>query len=208
MTSGKLGFIIGGKCQLTWNRTNDYYASGEWRGTWSREGGGVIINQAIHALDLMRWLVDEEIEYVDAAYRTLAEVEIEVENSAEGIISYKNGVKTNFWITNTYCMDSPITIELICEKGIAQISGDQVSIRFHNGDTLYADGKQRSNSSSELDGQGKDYWGTMHSEQIADFYHHLATGEGMLVEAHEVLRTQKMVDMIYRSGRENQRIYM
>jgi predicted dehydrogenase len=131
-----------------------------------------------------------------------------VENSAEGIIGYKNGVKTNFWITSTYCMDSPITIELICEKGIAQISGDQASIFFHNGDALYADGKQRSNASSELDGQGKDYWGTMHGEQIADFYHHLATGEGMLVEAQEVLKTQKMVDMIYRSGRENQRIYI
>lgn len=199
-----LGRILGSKCIVTWKRTNDYYSSSDWRGTWALEGGGIVINQAIHTLDLMRWFIDDEIESIDASLRTLADIEIEVENSAEGIIRFKSGVTSNFWLTSTYGMDSPVEIELICEHGIVKVVGDQATIHFHDGTTLYADGKQ--NASNELKGQGKDYWGVMHSAQIADFYNHLATGEPMLVDVHEALETQRMVDMIYRSGKEKCRI--
>ncbi|MGB4187979.1 MAG: Gfo/Idh/MocA family oxidoreductase [Limnochordia bacterium] len=66
LESGQLGRIISSKLSVTWKRTDEYYSRSDWKGTWDKEGGGVIIDQAIHTLDLARWLVDSEIEFVDA----------------------------------------------------------------------------------------------------------------------------------------------
>ena len=57
--SGELGEIKAAKSILTWCRTADYYLEDEWRGKWATEGGGVLINQAVHSLDLLRYLVDD-----------------------------------------------------------------------------------------------------------------------------------------------------
>jgi len=78
--------------------------------------GGVIIDQAIHTLDLMNWFVDEELEYVDASISNRVHEIIAVEDAAEGVIKYKNGVVTAFHAINYYTYDASVTLELHCEK--------------------------------------------------------------------------------------------
>ena len=124
LESGELGEILGGKLEVTWKRTDEYYANSDWKGTWDMEGGGVIIDQAIHTMDLMRWFVNSDIDYIYANISNRAHKIIQVEDSAEGVIKYKNGIVTAFHTINYYTYDAPVKIELHCEKGMVNMLGE------------------------------------------------------------------------------------
>lgn len=200
LEKGSLGEIIGGKCSLTWRRTEEYYRSSDWRGTWDKEGGGVVINQAIHTLDLMRWFVNSEIESIDATLRRRSIKSIEVEDFAEGVISYKNGVLTSFNVMNYYSYDAPVEIELHCEKGLAKMVGDKTMIEFIDGRVISAD----IDPEETFDyGKGnKGYWGVSHLKQIKNFYEALGKGVKPDITGEEALKTQRMICEIYRIGRQ------
>ena len=87
--SGELGKPLGAKMNVTWMRTDEYYSKSDWKGTWDKEGGGVIIDQAIHTFDLMRWILDDEPEWVDVNIANRTHEIIQVEDSAEGVINIK-----------------------------------------------------------------------------------------------------------------------
>ena len=59
--SGRLGKIISARSILTWTRPDSYYAESDWKGTWDKEGGGVVIDQAIHSIDLVNWIINDEV---------------------------------------------------------------------------------------------------------------------------------------------------
>ena len=204
LESGELGKIISGRAIVTWKRDDEYYSKSDWKGTWDKEGGGVVIDQAIHTLDLMRWFTDSEIEYVDAQISNRAHNIIEVEDSAEGVIKYKNGVLTGFYCINYYGYDAPVEIELQCEKVIAKIYGDKGTVIFSDGREISED---RDPSEVFIDGDGvKDYWGVNHIYQIKKFYDSLSKGEEPEINGEYALKTQRMVSAIYNSGKTSKRI--
>lgn len=205
LDSGELGKIISGKLQVTWKRTDEYYSKSDWKGTWEKEGGGVVIDQAIHTMDLMRWFVGNEIDYVEASIANRTHDIIEVEDMAEGIIKYKNGVLTTFYTINYYSYDAPVEIELHCEKGIVKMIGDKAAIEFNDGKKIIAD-----NNSNEVFDYGngvKSYWGTSHVKQIEEFYQSLDKGEQVVISGDEAIKTQEMICAIYESGKTKERIY-
>ena len=89
LDAGRLGRLLWASANTLWHRTDAYYQSGPWRGTWAHEGGGVLINQAIHAIDLLVWLTGLP-ERVTARTRTLNH-SIEVEDAALAILEYAGG---------------------------------------------------------------------------------------------------------------------
>jgi predicted dehydrogenase len=204
LDSGKLGKIHAGKLEVTWNRSDEYYSHSDWKGTWDKEGGGVIIDQAIHTMDLMRWFVDSEIEYIDANIGNRAHEIIQVEDSAEGVIKYKNGVLTAFHAINYYSYDSAVEIELHCEKGIVKMVGDRAHIVFNDGSELIADKDPR--ESFDYGNGAKGYWGTSHKKQINNYYKALENGYKPDVTGEEALKTQKMICSIYESGHKRIKI--
>ncbi|SHF67879.1 Predicted dehydrogenase [Caldanaerobius fijiensis DSM 17918] len=203
LESGELGKIISGKAMVTWKRTDEYYSQSDWKGTWDKEGGGVIIDQAIHTLDLMRWFVGDEIEYVDAVIGNRAHEIIEVEDSAEGVIKYKNGVVTGFWAINYYGYDAPVEIELYCEKGIVKMAADKAVIKFNDGREFSAD---RNPNETFNYGNVKSYWGVSHAKQIRKYYEALEKGEKPEIDGREARKTQAMICAIYESGKNRKRI--
>lgn len=206
LTDGSLGQVLGGKCSVTWKRTDEYYSKSDWKGTWEKEGGGVLIDQAIHTMDLMRWFVDEDVEYVDAQIGNRAHEMIRVEDSVEGVVKFKNGVFTGFYAINYYSYDAPVEIEIHCVKGIAKMAADRATIKYNDGTEITRD----KNPNEVVDyGEGvKIYWGVSHSKQIRDFYQALQEGRAPYIDGRDALKTQEMVDCIYRSGKENKRIYL
>lgn len=204
LESGELGCILSGKLEVTWNRTDEYYSHSDWKGTWDMEGGGVIIDQAIHTMDLMRWFVDSDIDYVDANISNRAHAIIQVEDSAEGVIKYKNGVVTAFHAINYYTYDAPVRIELHCEKGMVNMVGDRADIKFKDGRELIAD----NNPEDTFDyGNGaKGYWGTSHTKQIRNYYASISAGLQPDITGDEAIKTQKMICAIYESGTKRVRI--
>ncbi|MGV8146904.1 MAG: Gfo/Idh/MocA family protein [Alkaliphilus sp.] len=205
LDSGELGKILSGKLQVTWKRTDEYYSKSDWKGTWNKEGGGVVIDQAIHTMDLMRWFVGSEIEYIDANIANRTHEIIEVEDMAEGIIKHKNGVLTTFYTINYYSYDAPVEIEIHCEKGIAKMLGDRAVIEFNDGKKIIAD-----NNPNEVFDYGngvKSYWGTSHVKQIKEFYECLVEGKQPVISGEEAIKTQEMICGIYESGKKRERIY-
>lgn len=202
LTDGSLGKIISARAFVTWNRSDEYYSKSDWKGTWDKEGGGVVIDQAIHTLDLMRWFIDDEIDYVDAAISNRAHEIIEVEDSAEGVIKFKNGVVAGFYTVNYYGYDAPVEIELHCENGIAKMVADRATVSYKDGSQQIAD----NNPNETFDyGNVKSYWGVSHVKQINQFYDVIETGE-LDIAAEDALKTQEMVCAIYDGGKTNKRI--
>ena len=87
---GRFGKLTVGDAYVKWFRSQEYYDSGAWRGTWKLDGGGALMNQAIHTVDLLTWLMGPVVE-INAHTATLAHKRIEVEDTAMATLKFKNG---------------------------------------------------------------------------------------------------------------------
>lgn len=88
--AGKLGRICLAHADLKYYRDQAYYNSAGWRGTWEQDGGGALMNQGVHGVDLILWMIGDELESLYGQARTLAR-DIEVEDTAAAVITLKNG---------------------------------------------------------------------------------------------------------------------
>ena len=99
--SGKIGRpVLGTVLMLGW-RDKEYYGSDPWRGKWKEEGGGVLVNQAPHQLDLLQWFMGGEIDEVYGIWENLNHPYIEVEDTALAIVRFKNGAIGNIVVSNS-----------------------------------------------------------------------------------------------------------
>ena len=198
VTSGRLGRIISARSTLTWTRPDDYYASSDWKGTWDKEGGGVVIDQAIHSIDLVRWIIDSEVESVSCSMANRGHKAVDVEDSAEGLVTFKNGVKYGFYCMNNYGCDEPIEIRMLCEKGKVVFGYDDAVITYFDGTVESA--RQDDNKLSYKG--GKDYWGIHHVKQIRQFYDALLGKAKLEISGEEALKTHELIMNIYKIGKE------
>ncbi|MBT7299652.1 MAG: Gfo/Idh/MocA family oxidoreductase [Victivallales bacterium] len=202
---GSLGKILAAKATLTWYRADEYYSSSDWKGTWEKEGGGVIIDQAIHTFDLVRYFVDDEIDYIDCHIANREHPTVEVEDVADGIIAFKNGVKAAFWANNYYSHDDEVEIHISCENGTVKMVAEEARITYYDGREFIA----KPNPAESFDyGGGPSYWGASHVKQIDQFYDALADGEEPEINGEIALETQRMVCAMYTSGKTNERIVL
>lgn len=200
ITDGTLGKIISARVTLTWTRSDEYYTLSDWKGTWDKEGGGVVIDQAIHSLDLANWFIDDEIESVQAHMANRNHSIMAVDDTAEGFIKYKNGATLSFWAMNNYGCDDPIEIRLFCENGKVVMDYDNALITMNDGRVFTAE--------TEIDPDvvyenGKDYWGFQHIRQIADFYKSVEEHKEPAISGREALKIQKLICEIYKEGTKN-----
>ncbi|NMB25808.1 MAG: Gfo/Idh/MocA family oxidoreductase [Firmicutes bacterium] len=195
---GRLGEIKGTRAIITWRRTDEYYSHSDWKGTWDKEGGGVLIDQAIHTIDLMQWLTGE-IDYLEARYDTRAHDMIDVDDVAEAHIVFKNGAIGCLYANCNYSYDAPIFLEIHGEKGIAHIIGDTARITIGN-KTITVE--QEADEAS-----GLRYWGFSHKRQIRDFYRDLQAGKRPFVDGTEGKVAVDIVLAMYESSRRQTPIY-
>lgn len=192
LDSGRAGSILGAKASVTWNRDEGYYKADSWRGTWEMEGGGVLINQAIHTLDLLQWFAGDAVSVRGSCFKSLLENVIEVEDSAQAIIKFDSGVNALFQATNCYCVNSPVSIEIICTNATINLDGS-LTIRYNDGKTeCFTD-------DNPLTGE-KSYWGYSHKLLIQDFYDCIHTGRKFTLDGHEGIKALKIVKAIYKSS--------
>ncbi len=197
ITDGKLGKVICGSTMLTWERDDYYYSSSDWKGTWDKEGGGVIIDQAIHSLDLANWCVDSDVESVSSSLHNRNHKTMKVEDTGEGLIKYKNGAKISFFAMNNYCINEPIEIRLCCENGTVRLSYDDAVINYNDG-TVETQKNDPQKIVTYKD--GREYWGYQHAVQIDRFYRSLAGEFPLEISGEEALKIQKIICDIYKNN--------
>lgn len=202
--SGKLGELVGVRSCVNWHRDDKYYSESSWRGKLATEGGGVVVNQAIHTFDLMLWLAGKKVLAVDANVSTRNH-DIEVEDSAEGVAYLEGGACASFWYTNYYAWDMPVEIELVFENGRARVSDGKGYITYNGEETKVIVPDTAKNVSY---GNAKGYWGSSHSIEIADFYEYVRSGRRMFVCAEDAFETHKAMCALLNSGREKRKIIL
>lgn len=195
---GVLGRMLGIKGFLTWKRTPEYYRSEAWRGKWETEGGGLLINQAVHMLDMMYYLGGDVLAVKGNIDTRVLEDVIEVEDTADASFYYADGKAGFFFATNGHSMNSPFFIEMHMEQGLLRYIDDQLILKREGGDEVLAHDRKGT--------LGKSYWGIGHARVIDDFYRSLAEGRsGGYIGLEEASCSMGMLDAIYASSKSRRK---
>lgn len=123
--SGKLGNLIIGTGAINWYRTQEYYDNGSWRGTWAFDGGGALMNQGVHTVDVLQYLMGP-VESVYAYCETLGHERIEVEDAAVAALRFKNGAIGTLVATTCAYPGLSTRIEIFGKDGSIVIDGDEL----------------------------------------------------------------------------------
>lgn len=194
LDSGESGKILGARAFVTWCRGKDYYTDSGWRGSLRTEGGGVLINQSIHTLDLLIYFMGKPL-FAEAscANHHLKNV-IEVEDTMEAYLDFGNA-RALFFASTAYSTDSPVMLELNCENMTIKMEEHEVTIIHKNGRI------DRLSFSASATAIGKAYWGNGHYTCIEDFYKKVSNGEEPAIGIKEVEATVKAMLAMYSSAR-------
>lgn len=184
-----LGALKEVEAKLLWHRDKAYYDSAEWRGKLAKEGGGVLINQAIHTLDLCVY-IGGKVKSVDAKTenRTLKDI-IEVEDTIDAEITFENGAKGTFYATNGNETNEPIYIKYVFEN----------TTLIYSGNALYRNGEQIIHDDSAT--YGKDYWGTGHEKVIKEYYE-----KDKKISIDNTENTMRAVFAMYKSAKQGKEV--
>ena len=188
LDSGELGAVAGGSATVLWHRDPTYYAARPWRGRRSESGGGVLINQAIHTLDLLEWLIGD-VARVSGHTGRYALTGLDVEDTATVVFDHANGARSVLFATVANVADDPVTIEVVTERATLLIRGDLT--------VAYADGRVETVAERRASTGGRSYWGASHELLIADFYRTLPDPEPFWIGPAEGARSLRLVDRIY-----------
>ena len=188
--------FISATATVMWQRDASYYASGEWRGKWDTEGGGVMINQAIHTLDLLRVLCGMPDSVIAHTANVSLKGKIEVEDTAFGRFTLPSGKVFTLFATNSMTYSFPATITIHADHDTLYMIGD--------GTVLVNDKVVMKNHAKR--GEGKRVWGLGHGALIRDFYGCIAKGERFSLDFYEAELAVKMILAMYRSNGEEIKI--
>lgn len=193
------GKLKGCKAVVTWNRTANYYDKDPWRGKLSQAGGGVMLSQSIHTIDLL-CLFCGKAEWVKGFAGNLLLEEIEVEDTACAHIHFKNGISSIFYGSVTHCTNSSIELEIVCEDAVLLIKNNELRLlRNHQEMLLERD---------VLKPGQKDYYGSSHDVAIRNFYNELLYGNGSYVNLNQAAEVSYIIDAIMESARGQCRVYI
>ncbi len=193
--SGRTGKPLGARAFVTWRREAPYYTESGWRGRWGTEGGGVLINQSIHTLDLLVRFLGKPIGVEATMANHHLKGTIEVEDTLEASIDF-GGKRALFYATTAHCTDSPVLIELVCERCTLRIEEPDVTIRWENGDI-----ERRTMAPAGGMALGKSYWGSSHALCIGDFYRCVLENAPFQNDIPSVADTMDLMLSIYEASR-------
>ena len=183
--------ITAATANLVWQRDEKYYASGAWRGKKQYEGGGVMINQAIHSLDLLQWFCGMPETVIAHCSNNSLQGVIDVEDTAFGRFTLKNGGNFIINATNSAASCFPIVLMFQSKTDAVELSGDNLIV---NGKFV-----------TKSDGTpifGKEEWGVGHDKLIKEFYNCLENGKKFPIDFYEASKTVKLILKMYQSNGE------
>ncbi len=193
---GEFGAVTGIRGTVPWYREKEYYEVQPWRGKWDTAGGGCMINQAVHTLDLMYHL-GGEIKQLKASVAQLLDYGIEVEDTVAAALTFANGARGMFLATIANYTNESVQLSVRLEKASFLIM-DNTLFRLQEDGT-----KTVLCEDAKLPGT-KFYYGASHSKLINLFYEALETNSQNYLHVHEALMSIRLIDAIQKSGKSGE----
>lgn len=196
----------------TWWRPQAYYDQSAWRATWGGEGGGVLVNQAPHQLDLIQWLAGVP-ETVTSRVQYGYQRDIVVEDQVHALLTYPNGA-TGVFVTGTNEILGTDRLEIVGDKGVIVVDDSKTA-------TVYRLNKPESQINAEMDVEGvrmlfagqmefddlyekeviteHEEWGVQHSGVIENFARHILYGDDLIAPGEEGINGVRLANAIHLS---------
>lgn len=191
--SGEYGQVVGTRGIVPWYRPAEYYSVKPWRGRWNTAGGGCMINQSVHTLDLLYYL-GGNIRGLKASVSQLLDYGIEVEDTVTARLDYVNGAKGLFFATNANYKNEAVQIAIQLERGEFRIEENTLYQILSEG------GKKQLAEDRKFLGT-RFYYGASHGKLIDSFYRVLEAGKGEYVRVKDAQMSIRLIDAILESGK-------
>jgi predicted dehydrogenase len=195
---GYLGKLVCADVYMKFNRSQEYYNTGGWRGTKAMDGGGALMNQGIHGVDLLLYLAGD-VKSVYAVSKTLAR-QIEVEDTLSAVLEFKSGATGVIQATTSVYPGYPRRLELNGDKGTIVLEEGNL-IRWDMEDTTLPAVTLKSNVRSSASAP-TDFSADNHTKQFKDVIQALRGGTKPLVDLREGRRAVDLILAIYKSAEE------
>lgn len=207
--ANKFGKLTLGDAYVKWYRSQEYYDSGAWRGTWDLDGGGALMNQAIHSVDLLYWLMGP-VQSIMAQTATLAHDRIEVEDVATASLKFENGALGVIEATTAAFPGSLKKIELHGSTGSATLEEEDISV-WDFADPTDEDRQllDKMSNRTETGGGAADPAAIGHHGHTALFQDTLQAIENdttPLIDGYEGRRSVEIILAIYESAKSGQKV--
>ncbi|MEW2519190.1 Gfo/Idh/MocA family protein [Actinacidiphila alni] len=200
VTDGRLGRITSGVAESTFWRGQDYYDSGGWRGTLAGDGGGALMNQGIHALDLLLWMMGEPVE-VQAYAGRLAHERIDVEDTVAATIRFASGAIGTVTATTAAYPGLPVRLAVHGDGGSAVIEREDLAYFHSAADARPDDGFDHNQAVPFGSEGGQASIDEAHRDQYLDFIAAVREGRPPLVGTPQARRALQVVLAVYESAR-------
>lgn len=199
LEAGRFGRLSHGSINVRWNRNKGYYDQAPWRGTWA-EDGGCLMNQCIHGIDLLRWMMGDEVEEVYGQTRQQFHDYLEAEDVGMAVIKFKNGaIGTVEGTTNVYPQNLEETLYIFGENGTVKVGGKSTNtIDVWN----FRDETVEDEKNKGLEEETSNVYGNGHTSLFADVMDAIKNDRKPYVDAVAGRNALEMVLAIYKSQKE------
>lgn len=196
LEEGRFGKLSHGSIHVRWNRGKAYYDQAPWRGTWKQDGGA-LMNQCIHGIDLLRWMMGDEVEEVYGMTRQRFHHFLEAEDVGMAVVKFKNGtIGTIEGTTNVYPQNLEETLYLFGESGTVKIGGKSTNnIDVWN----FADEGEEDQKNKGLQEATSNVYGNGHTSLYADMIDAIEHDRKPYVDAYAGRNALEMILAIYKS---------
>lgn len=197
---GVFGRLLLGEATVKWYRPKSYFGDAKWRGTWRFDGGGALMNQGIHQVDLLQWIMGPVVS-VQAATRRLVHESIEVEDLAVALLQFSNGALGVLEASTGIVPGYPKRLEVHGSQGGA-ILEDGILVHNHGipeGPELKVAQQKLGPISTSSDPMAMSFLG--HERQIADFVRAIRSGASPAITGREARKAVEIVTAVYESAR-------
>ena len=196
LEAGRFGHLSHGSIHVRWNRNRDYYDQAKWRGTWAQDGG-CLMNQCIHGIDLLRWMMGEDAIEVYGATRQQFHDWLEAEDVGVAVVKFANGaVATVEGTVNVYPKNLEETLYLFGETGTVKVGGTSTN----NLDVWnFADETDEDEANKGLKEATSNVYGNGHTSLYADVIDAIENDREPYVNALAGRNALEIVLAIYKS---------
>lgn len=203
LEAGRFGKLSHGSIHVRWNRDHNYYDQASWRGTWAQDGGA-LMNQCIHGIDLLRWMMGDEIEEIYGATRQQFHDYLEAEDVGMAVVKFKNGaIGTIEGTTNVYPKNLEETLYIFGEKGTVKIGGTSTN----NIDVWeFDDETDEDIKNKDLKEATSNVYGNGHTSLFADVIDAIENDRKPYVDAVAGRNALEVVLSIYKSQKEGKAV--